>query len=899
MRYDHLDMLPENAFKPMGKRMTLEGGGGKGKSSSPAPQNSSVYQTNIPEYAKPYVQSMLGAAQSEMFNIDKSGNITGTRPYVPYSTNPEDYVASFSPLQQTSFNRAAGLDVPSQFGQATQLGGAAGLGSLGLAGQAAGAGQQFQNMATNPNAVQAYMSPYLQASLDPQLEAIRRQYDVNQTQQQSQATQAGAFGGSREALMAAENRRAMNSAMNAAIGQGYNTAFNNAQGQMQFGANLGLQGLGQGLQGLGQAGQAAGILGNLGTNQLAAQQGVINTQNLLGNQQQAQQQNIINQAIQDYATAQQYPMMQLGNMSNLLRGLPMQSTTTQTYQAAPSALSQIGGLGATALGAYGASGGFGRKAGGTVKSYAQGGIAGYAYGGDVMSKENAQRIGEKLNSKGLEKVQDRTLPDYIRIPMIAAKVREEQASEQAKAAAQVQPNQQTIKDMVLAQAQGIDAAPTNLPTERMAGGGIVAFEEGGEVPGFAEGVYVAPTNYDPVGAYSQMRQYYTDEELRKKYNPDPMSMMGGMDLMSMMREAKKATAKGKEIGTPFDAAIKYYGESSNEAAPLLARRNAWIAGQKDPYTGVAPVGSKYNQSGIATATTPEVKAAARAEQPTRDVPQRAAGLRADEASQGPVTQEAPQKTLADYAKELKDYLGEDPTAKKEEERAKKLEGRAAKMEEQGLWNAIMQGGLRTMQGTSQFALANIGAGGEAGLTNYLATKDKVAALQDKADDYRSEISKRARAEQMAIAKHGADSKQAAEERIAKEKLQDKHDATLVKIQGMDDRTKLQAANIAKSARGEGKPMTIDQRLKLKEAIDTSMASEKKKILESLGSNAENPSSKAYKDYVRMYNAAKQRVTADIMGGGTTMMPEPEAATPTSNRGSVLNYVLGKGFINSN
>jgi len=28
MRYNHLDMLPELAFKPVGKRMTLEGMGG-------------------------------------------------------------------------------------------------------------------------------------------------------------------------------------------------------------------------------------------------------------------------------------------------------------------------------------------------------------------------------------------------------------------------------------------------------------------------------------------------------------------------------------------------------------------------------------------------------------------------------------------------------------------------------------------------------------------------------------------------------------------------------------------------------------------------------------------------------------------------------------------------------
>ena len=50
MRYDHLDMLPEMAFKPMGKRMTLEGGGkGGSRSAPPPPANQTVTQTNLPE----------------------------------------------------------------------------------------------------------------------------------------------------------------------------------------------------------------------------------------------------------------------------------------------------------------------------------------------------------------------------------------------------------------------------------------------------------------------------------------------------------------------------------------------------------------------------------------------------------------------------------------------------------------------------------------------------------------------------------------------------------------------------------------------------------------------------------------------------------------------------------
>jgi hypothetical protein len=112
--------------------------------------------------------------------------------------------------------------------------------------------------------------------------------------------------------------------------------------------------------------QAAGTLGQLGQTQYGQNVGNIQLQNQLGGQQQALEQSKINQQVQDYATAQQYPMLQLANMNNLLRGLPMQSTTTQTYQAPPSTLSQLGGLGATAYGAYKT---FGGAAGGQPKDF--------------------------------------------------------------------------------------------------------------------------------------------------------------------------------------------------------------------------------------------------------------------------------------------------------------------------------------------------------------------------------------------------------------------------------------------------------------------------------------------------------------------------------------------------
>jgi hypothetical protein len=356
-----------------------------------------------------------------------------------------------------------GANIGQQYGGQSAMYG--GMGAM-QGQQGAQIGQSLGQMSQDPNAVQGYMNPYLQASLNPQLAEVQRQYDITGQGEQSAAARAGAFGGSREALMAAENQRNKNMAMNQVIGQGYNQAFTNAQQQMNAanqaalsgnaqalqGYGMGLQGVGQagqlgmqgtgqalqgygqagsqalagygmglqgagqagqqamqgygmGLQGAGQAGQmgmqgagmglqgvgaqqagygqlgqAGASLANIGNQALAAQQGIYGAQNQIGAQQQANQQQVINQAMQDYANAQQYPIMQLGTMSNMLRGLPMQAQTTQQYQAQANPITQgIGALGAGAS-LYNAT----KAEGGVVKA-AKGGIMSYDVGGEVYS----------------------------------------------------------------------------------------------------------------------------------------------------------------------------------------------------------------------------------------------------------------------------------------------------------------------------------------------------------------------------------------------------------------------------------------------------------------------------------------------------------------------------------
>jgi hypothetical protein len=487
------------------KRTPFTGGGGGG-----GPQQSTSYNTNIPEYAKPYVMNMLGATQEQLFNT-QDGEITGFKPYVPYSSDPTKYFAGPSNLQTSAYNAAGQLQTPSQYQTGTQLAGMSGLGQLGTAGQAGmygqqganlglmgamqaapafGAGSQYAQQATNPNAVGAYMSPYQQAVTDVAKNAAVREAQIAGNQANLGAARQGTYGGARQALAASERERNLLGNLSNIQAQGSQSAYDRAIASQQFGANLGLQGIqtglqgvqagmqgiGQGLQGVGAqqaayagAGQAASTLGQLGASQNATDVANINLQNQLGGQQQQYQQGIINQAIQDYATQQQYPMMQLGFMSNMLRGLPMQATTTQTYQAQPNLSTQaISGLG-TAAGAYKA---FGFKEGGSVKGLAVGGSTGAA-----QQSEAAQGIKAQLMAMPAEQVQQvaQTSPSETVRAMANEVLMEKRMQQQAEQQAEASIAQDQMP-------RGLASAPApSMDAIGAATGGIVAFANEGQV----------------------------------------------------------------------------------------------------------------------------------------------------------------------------------------------------------------------------------------------------------------------------------------------------------------------------------------------------------------------------------------------------------------------------------
>ena len=378
--------LGESVTRKEGGRIIYGGGGG-------GPTSSTTNTSNIPDWLRPQVETVLGGAMEELFTTDYAKDpATGQRilneagqpvknvvevkkdTFKPYSADPRDYVAGFSPLQRQVQYNAANLQMPSQYNQATGLTGLGGMGSLGTAQQAQGMGGDYLRATSNvynpatggyepTNVVGSFMSPYTQNVIDVQNQAAQRQADIAKVQRNAQAVKAGAFGGSRQAIENAEANRALQSMMNNNQLQGQQAAYQAALQNMQYGAGLGLQGLGMAQQGYGQAGQAGATLAGIGGQQLAAQQGILGLQQQIGGQQQAQEQQIINQAIQNYANQQQAPMQAYNQYNALLRGYAVPGMTTTQYQAAPSMTSQIAGLGTAAAGAYGLM----KKKGGAIK----------------------------------------------------------------------------------------------------------------------------------------------------------------------------------------------------------------------------------------------------------------------------------------------------------------------------------------------------------------------------------------------------------------------------------------------------------------------------------------------------------------------------------------------------
>ena len=237
-------------------------------------------ESSLSNWAGPYVTDMLGKGQA-----------LSNQPYQAYGG---PLTAGESDIQKTAFQGIAGLTVPTdQMGAFTP--------------------QQF-----GAQQAQDYMNPYLTAALNPQINEARRQSEIQNLQNRTAATKAGAFGGGRGALMESENQRNLLQNLSGITGKGYQDAYSQAMNQFNV------------EQGRGQTAQDAANQYGLAALQKQGEAGQV--------QRDIEQQGITAD-MKEFETQREFPYKQVQYQQSLLQGLPLAAQTYSYSQ--PSALSNI------------------------------------------------------------------------------------------------------------------------------------------------------------------------------------------------------------------------------------------------------------------------------------------------------------------------------------------------------------------------------------------------------------------------------------------------------------------------------------------------------------------------------------------------------------------------------
>ena len=266
------------------------------------------------------------------------------RPLIEQGLVGAGTIAPMSQFQQAVGTQLAGMTAPDQYALGTQAGQASAAGLQALLGVQA---PEFTSAAA-----QQYMSPYMQNVVDIQQ---RQAIDAARQAQLGgnlAAARQGTYGGARQALLQAQREAGLRTQLGDIQAQGLQRSYEQAQQQFERDRAAGLQAgqtrlaAAQGLGGLAQT------FGGLGTQQLAGELDILKTQGAFGDLQRSitqQEIDVQRSALQDQA---QYGMTQVGQLSNLLRGIPLSDTTQTATTPPPSFASQLTGLGLTGLSLY-------------------------------------------------------------------------------------------------------------------------------------------------------------------------------------------------------------------------------------------------------------------------------------------------------------------------------------------------------------------------------------------------------------------------------------------------------------------------------------------------------------------------------------------------------------------
>lgn len=242
-------------------------------------------ESSLSPYAGPYVTEMLG-----------KGAALADQPYQAY-TGP--LTAGESELQTKAFEGIGSLDIPTD--------------TMGA----------FTPTSFTADQASAFMNPYLEAALQPQIDAAIRQADIQRLKDASRLTQAGAFGGGRQAIMESEGVRNLMDSLSGITGRGYATAYDKAMDQFNREQDFGLEAQ--------EATNKFGLAGLAAQAELGAIQRGIESEGVEAD-------------LAQFEEEREYPYKAIQYMQSLLQGLPI-SATERSYIEPSAMASTIGGIG--------------------------------------------------------------------------------------------------------------------------------------------------------------------------------------------------------------------------------------------------------------------------------------------------------------------------------------------------------------------------------------------------------------------------------------------------------------------------------------------------------------------------------------------------------------------------
>jgi hypothetical protein len=322
-----------------------------------------------------------------------------------------------------------------------------------------------------------------------------------------------------------------------------------------------------------------------------------------------------------------------------------------------------------------------------------------------------------------------------------------------------QPQPQPTPDMMAS--SGIGALPAGNIGQNYAGGGIVAFEEGGEVEDdygpILEGALDTAGLFAGRFAGPILSGFWPSELAADENTPEFQEY-----LARKMEEA--GYAKGGVVnygigGGIVDRAILAggkgaykYGKKGLGAAYDFIKGNISV-----PVIGGGAVAYDYYDDSDEEEERNIRKAAEN--KLMRDNFEEFKRLQDDRLAKEKTEPVAKEKTMADYGKEFKDMMGTDEYRAKMNERMAKMDEKVAEREAKAPWFAVMEAGLAMAAESSPFALQNIAAGATRGVSSYADSVEALQTLEEKRLALLDDMAKADRAEKMAAIEYGMNSKQ--------------------------------------------------------------------------------------------------------------------------------------------